>query len=142
MNNQSHLPVITLWQPWATWVMLSWKRIETRTHSRFACLTGKTIGIHAAEKMDLAAAFVAKNFLTDQQRRLMDPYRHVRGAIICTARVEYHRLLTDADSSEALIDCGNVMRYGLILREITPIMPILCRGKQGIWYHRGAVERL
>lgn len=48
-------PVITLYQPWATWIMRGWKTIETRTHNRFACLDHKTILIHAGKITDLFA---------------------------------------------------------------------------------------
>lgn len=46
------MKVITLWQPWATWVVLGWKTIETRLHPRFASLAGQVIGIHAGLKFD------------------------------------------------------------------------------------------
>jgi hypothetical protein len=46
------IPIISLWQPWAQWVALGWKLIESRTHNRFKSLLTKRIGIHASAKWD------------------------------------------------------------------------------------------
>ena len=60
-------PVITLYQPWATWIMRGWKTIETRTHSRFACLRGQTILIHAGKTTDKSELVTENIYLTSQQ---------------------------------------------------------------------------
>lgn len=48
-------PVITLYQPWATWIMRELKTIESRTHARFNSLLYKTILIHAGQTTDKTA---------------------------------------------------------------------------------------
>jgi|GEM_PF-891104 len=128
------MKVITLWQPWATWVVLGWKTIETRLHPRFSSLAGQTIGIHAGLKWDDTAIELAEKWLSDAQILLtkgLPP--STRGALIGTVSVIEHRLLTGADSKLALIDCENTQRFGLILERPITIEPVYVRGKQGIW---------
>jgi len=45
-------PVITIKQPWASRIARAQKTIETRTHSRFKRLKGKTILIHVGAGID------------------------------------------------------------------------------------------
>lgn len=129
------MKVITLWQPWATWVILGWKTIETRLHPRFASLEGQTIGIHAALKYDPDAYDLAKPYLDMAQRiftKSIPP--SARGVILGTVDVREHRLLSVKDSQKALIDCEHTKRYGLILENRKPFdEQILVRGKQRIW---------
>lgn len=128
------LPIISLWQPWAQWVSLGWKPIETRTHNRFAGLVGRRIGIHAAVKWDHNALALASNYLTPDQIQKTDLLMRIGGgAVICTAKVAGHRLLQKSDETGALIECGT-KRFGLILEDIEIFTPIPAKGKQGIWY--------
>ena len=46
------MKAISLWQPWATFVTMKWKTIETRTHQWFNGLVGQRIAIHAAMNID------------------------------------------------------------------------------------------
>jgi hypothetical protein len=132
------LPVISLWQPWCFWVACGWKTIETRTHARFARLEGGRIGIHAGLTWESGAVeTVARPYLSAEQIAKTNGFEVVRGAgaIIATARVRAVRWLTAADSSAALIDCGTVHRFGLVLEEVRAIVPgIACKGRQGIFY--------
>lgn len=129
------IPVISLWNPWAIWVGLGWKKIETRTHQRFASLVGKTIGIHSALKWDEGAIQAARPWLTEAQIYQTQKMLRVGGAICWTAFVSEHRELNPIDNPSALIDCTHITRYGLFLRDLNAIELIPCRGKQGIWYH-------
>lgn len=129
------LPVISMWMPWANWVALGWKPIETRTHVRFRSLLGKRIGIHATLKFDMTALYAALPYLSDTQLSASDQFLKIGGAIICTAFVKEFRELTAEDSQFALIDCGTTKRFGLVLDDIQTIEAIPARGKQGIWYH-------
>jgi len=134
-------PIISLWQPWAQWVALGWKQIETRTHSKFKGLVGKRIGIHAALRWDRDALALAQPFLTTEQLAAtrFPPYgvlgalSDAPGKVICTAFVREHRALMLGDSKAALIECITP-RYGLVLEDIQIIPFIPARGKQGIWY--------
>lgn len=105
MNNI--LPVITLYQPWATWIMRGWKTIETRTHNRFACLEDKTILIHAGLKTD-AEAF-NNPYLTKEQR-LLNPDEMINGFILGSALVTAHLHCIMNDSKRALIECQTSRR--------------------------------
>jgi len=124
-------PVITLYQPWATWIMRGWKTIETRTHERFACLNGKTILIHAGKLTDVNA--VNNPYLTEDQI-LLNPDEMVNGYILGSAYVaDYSKLLT-FNSKDALIECITT-RYGLFLDQIDRWeTPIPEKGEMGIWY--------
>jgi hypothetical protein len=43
--------------------------------------------------------------------------------------------LCDIHSEQALIDCGNVERWGLFLSNVKKFSnPILAKGEMGIWY--------
>lgn len=131
-------PIITLWQPWAQWIALGWKTIETRLHDRFKNLKGKIIGIHVGKNYDKNAIDEARNFLNEKQ--IDYTLFHARGKggfICCTALVNDFRILTKADSEKALIDCEKTKRYGLFLSNIYLSQEFMCKkykGRQGIWY--------
>lgn len=145
------MPAITLWQPWATWVSLGLKTIETRGHRMLAPLVGRRVAIHAGRTWDDGAARVAGPYLTDGDRRALaarggvrytGPYRlgdiapaaFPAGAIVATARAAACRELTDADSAAALCPCGPG-RWGLLLADVLAVEPpVACRGNRGVWY--------
>lgn len=132
---KSIYPVITLYQPWATWVMRRWKGIETRTHNRFKCLEGQTFLIHAGQSTD-KSDYVRRNpYLSDEELNF-NPDEMVNGFILGGVHCNKFRLLTEADSESALIDCKNVERYGLILDTVNKFKePIPAKGGMGIWYY-------
>lgn len=126
------LPAITLYQPWATWIIRGWKLIETRTHARFASLKGKRILIHAGKRTDENA--VNNPYLTRAQI-LYKPDEIVNGCIIGECLVQDFGKLNNSHSKHALIDCGSTERWGLFLNEIMMIdKPIPVQGEMGIWY--------
>jgi hypothetical protein len=135
------IPVITLWQPWASWIVLGLKTIETRTHPRFACLAGKRIYIHAGAKWDESALMLATPFLTPSQLLQTTNFYETRSAIIGSAIVSEFRELIGKDSKRACIDCTNTLRYGLILSDVKAIQNIPIKGKQGIWYYDTLASR-
>jgi hypothetical protein len=129
------MKAISMWQPWASWVAWGWKTIETREHSRFACLVNQRIAIHAAKRLDRRALREAAPFLCGSQVFQMVeqkdslPY----GAIICCAFVTEHRLLTLNEAPCALIECATP-RFGLFLTDVVPLdKPVSARGFQGIF---------
>jgi len=128
------LLVISLWQPWATWVMWGWKPIETRTHARFASLMSKRTGIHAAKRWDDRAMVVSAGYLSHRQRVATLNADHARGALICTGFVsQYSSRLTSADEKGALIEC-RTPRTGIWIQDIetfSPSIPMI--GRQGVW---------
>jgi hypothetical protein len=132
MADKNIYPVITLYQPWATWIMRGWKTIETRTHNKFACLKGRRILIHASQKTDSNA--VNNPYLTREQI-LFNPDEMINGFILGSAFVNDFRELTPNASQRALIEC-NTKRYGLFLDKIDRWkIPIPEKGEMGIWYY-------
>lgn len=124
-------PVITLHQPWATWIIRGWKTIETRTHNRFKSLYGKTILIHAGQGVDEFAAF--NPYLTKAQI-CQNPDEVISGAILGSAFVHSFGKLNESHAPAALIEC-KTERYGLVLTNIKAFeKPILISGGQGIWF--------
>jgi hypothetical protein len=129
---QTIFPVITLYQPWATWIIRGWKEIETRLHARFKSLNGKTILIHAGQKTDVQAAKTP--YLTKEQI-LFQPDEVINGYILGSAFVHATRPLTVADGPRALIECESMQRYGLELSKVKKFdNPIAVNGDMGIWY--------
>ena len=125
-------PVITLYQPWATWIMRGWKTIETRTHPRFACLEGREILIHAGQKTDESAA---NNIYLTKKQILHNPDEVVNGYILGSVYVKDFRLLHPSDANDSLIECFTI-RYGLFLTDVQKFKePIPCKGEMGIWYY-------
>lgn len=127
-------PVITLYQPWATWIMREWKTIETRTHNRFRCLKNKTILIHSGLATDIQA-LKSNPYLTRAQLR-QDPDEMINGFILGSAFVKDFRILTPGpDEVMSLIEC-QTPRYGLILENIQKWPePIAETGQIGVWYY-------
>ncbi len=136
-------PVITLYQPWATWIMRGWKTIETRTHDRFKSLEGKTILItgccgflgniliNAGQNTDESA--IRNPYLTKEQL-LHNPDEVINGFILGSAFVCDFKLLTQNYAQKALIECAT-KRYGLFLSDINRFeKPIPQKGEMGIWY--------
>lgn len=122
------LPVITLYQPWATWIADGLKTIETRTHNRFGCLLGKSILIHAGQTTDGLA--LPNPYLNG--REYSEP---INGVILCVAYVKRFGKLSDFHSKMAMIDCNTVERFGLYLTDIVKLKePIPVKGEMGIWY--------
>lgn len=130
--------MITLYQPWASWIMWGWKKIETRKHQRFKCLAGRRIAIHAALAFQVEAYYDAHKYLTDEQLTTSKRYTHPRGAILGLATVREFRPLNREDSRAALIDCYPEyagQKYGLVLGNIDYwTLPIAAKGGRGIRY--------
>lgn len=147
------MKVITLWQPWASFIALGWKTIETRTHDRFKNLEGETIGIHAGNTWDKDWEELAGPYLTETQLPevlaiglMFKHYNSRKGEILCTAHVSDTNWLTEPASYNALINCDSkeigFERFGLFLGNIKLIKPIPAKGKQGIWNYDGEIVYL
>lgn len=134
------IPVITLWNPWAMWVMLGWKTIETRLHARFASLEGKWVGIHAAQKWDENWRELAQDYLTPEQIEDTPHFILGNGYLLGVAHVLRCRWLPASQkfSEKALIDCIYTDRFGIWFDRVERWDPILVQGKQGIWYYKRA----
>jgi hypothetical protein len=129
------LRAISLWNPWAMWVALGWKTVETRLHDRFASLERKRVAIHAALTWDVSAIESARKYLSTEQIRetVQNLKTWPSGAFICTVDVEDYRVTETTDAKAALIEC-DTPRFGLYLSNVKLFVPpILARGRQGIW---------
>lgn len=127
------IPVITLWQPWATWVIKGYKTIETRTHIRFKGLEGKTIGIHAGQAVDQSDHVIQNPYLA--KSILIDSMVLPAGVLLGTAKVNEFRELNYTHEHAALIECEKVTRYGLFLSDIKEFERYpKVKGGMGIWY--------
>lgn len=130
---ETEFPAITLYQPWATWIMREWKLIETRTHSKFCFLKGKTILIHAGKTTDESAK--NNSYLTREQI-LYKPNEIINGHILGSVYVHDFKQLNDSHSKDSLIDCGSVKRFGLFLSNVQKFyVPIPAIGEMGVWYY-------
>lgn len=127
-------PVITIYQPWATWIIRGWKKIETRTHPRLQSLIHQTILIHAGQKTDFSLATISNPYLTDEQI-FFNPEEIVNGMILGSAYVDACGWLSGDrwENEEALIETTD--RFGLFLTDIKKFEePVPAKGNMGIWY--------
>jgi hypothetical protein len=128
-------PVITLYQPWATWIMRGWKTIETRTHNRFACLEDQRILIHAGLTNDPTAINAFYHGYLTKEQLLFNPDEMINGFILGSVFVSAHLPCRENDAKRALIEC-KTERFGLFLHEIDRFkIPIPEKGEMGIWYY-------
>lgn len=131
---------ITLWQPWATWIALGWKRIETRTHDHFAWLADRRIAIHAGKKWDESYRELAGPFLSAANLDATPELAKARGAILALAVIEECCWLGAGDSAAALCPCGPE-RFGLRIGDMSVFAePIPAKGRQGAWRWRPGPE--
>jgi hypothetical protein len=137
MSPEPMMPAITLWQPWASWIALGLKTIETRTHHRFASLVARRIAIHAGKTMAPHALRLAGPFLPITALTSLEWISKTgwpMGVIVCTAMAYYARWLGPCDSAEALCDCGAGNRFGIFLNAIRILSPAVpWKGGRGIW---------
>lgn len=131
------MKAISLWRPWADWVRLGWKPLETRTHGRFRSLEGHSIAIHAAQRWDNGWKTAAAKYLTHEQyiHTLHLKEQPLDGCVLATAFVKEARWINplDVDAEvSAKIEC-DTYRFGLWLTNIQPIAPFQVKGRQGIF---------
>lgn len=124
------MKAISLWQPWAQFVVSGVKTIETRTHNRFKSLVGQRILIHASAKWDNYWYLKAKIYI--HKGGVIIPPKIVDGGILGSTYVSESRLLDNTDSFNALCDCNGL--YGLILRDAASFNKVIpYKGQQGIF---------
>ncbi len=124
---------ITLYRPWASWVVAGWKTIETRGHDRFRSLVGQRIAIHAGKVRDPQAVLLARRWLQTERCAGTAPHAGVAGAVIGTVFVRSYRWLAPSDEQEAMCPCDG-SRFGLFLCEPEVLKtPLYLPGHQGIW---------
>lgn len=138
------MKAISLWSPWAQWVIMNWKGIETRYHQRFKGLTGQRIAIHAAKKLDKEALIQGlldrEPALTALETENMIRYVFMtRGTILGTVLVSDALWAPNVDFTEreewnrkAMCDVSG--KFCLFMNEVKPLpraVPFI--GRQGIF---------
>ena len=138
------MKAITLRQPWAMFVSMGWKTIETRFHQRFQCLKGQRIVIHSGKKFDISG--FRYDYCPSKMRRFLQNYdiknfagRWYGGKIVCTAMVTDARWAPNVDFQEreqwnrkAICDVAG--KFCLFLDDIRQIVNrIKVQGRQGIF---------
>lgn len=157
------IPVISLWQPYATLMAEGMKRIETRGYRIPKTLLNVPVGIHAATRkvtLDEALTFskngsMKRAFNIPESTRVAYPemYRRTnelpRGAIIAVVRfwdcqpteelVKWPGYLDDIEMPWQELHFGNYEsgRFGWLTQFLCTykLKPIPATGKQGVWYH-------
>lgn len=140
-EKMSSIPVISLWQPWASLIFARVKIHETRSKPAPAKYIGQRIGIHATAKFPPLAAISS-----DLHELCMDyfgchyNYSLQQGAILGTVRLVMCLPTTDAlpvNSDDLIAGDWRPGRYAWKLSD--PVLfplPILAKGKQGWWQHK------
>jgi hypothetical protein len=135
------MKAISLWQPWATFVTLKWKTIETRDHAGFFSLVGQRIAIHAAKRFDKTAALSLVKYRQLSPMEVINLCTYIklnRGKILCTAVVRTAGWSTSfkhpREELEKQAMCDIEGKYLLFLEGIRPVYPEpVFRGCQGIF---------
>lgn len=129
-----NLPCITLWQPWASLIAYSSKRVENRSWKPPQSLIGKRIAIHAEAKYE--------PILCDEVLALRPEQIKVSGAVLCTARVcgikekdgTMSFLLPDECLPMDFYKWWDSGYYGWLLDHIQVLpIPERAKGHQRIW---------
>jgi len=131
------MKAISCHRPWAEWLILNWKKLETRRHNRLRSLVGSRLAIHATATWDPLWFEIAYPYLTPEQVdwtvQMWDAWQigAQNGELLGTVMPVAHRRLTgvDEENRAALIWTGG--KYGLFV--VDPIKlktPVPWRGKQ------------
>lgn len=143
-TRRKNMKAISLHQPWATWVAMGWKTIETRTHHMFKNLKGQRIAIHAAQKIDYEEMRLNQYFQDRipggmEELAIAGEMERQKGCIVCTARVADARWAPNVEFKEredwnkkAMCETGG--KFCLFLEDIKPLLKRLpFTGRQGIF---------
>lgn len=137
------MKAISLWQPWATFVTLKWKTIETRTHDRFKKLVGQRIAIHAAKTIDQNGILTLHKYRELNALDAQNLATYIvgnQGKILCTATIiqaewawfPVFRHRHEELEKQAMCDIED--RHLLFLEDIKPVYPAMpFKGHQGIF---------
>jgi hypothetical protein len=133
----ARLPVITLWQPWASLIFTGDKKHETRAFPFPAKYAGRRIAIHAAKALPLVIP-MGVHLLCEREWGANSAWREAvpRGAILGTVRL-VHAISTEAGTPDSVDRiCGDWSdgRYAWLLTDRYRLPdPLPARGKQGWW---------
>lgn len=134
---------VSLWQPWADWVVWGVKTIETRSWPAPEKLAGQWLAIHAAKKFDKQAPLTE---LELSEHRLQYHTKR-QGAIVGAAWLERVARLSEADWRRwqrrhcCPLEWWDERKFGwFVAKAITFNTPIPCTGHQRLWVLPAEVE--
>lgn len=114
---------LTLWQPWASAIVFGSKRIENRDWRVSNRLIGEFIAIHAGKFND--TRWETEHFIWDKMACTFGKDQIVLGAVIGVAVLDGFVEQSD--------DPWFFGPWGWVLRDVVPIDPVPCTGRQGLW---------
>lgn len=145
-GREREIPILTLWQPWATLIVDGVKDVENRPRP-FPSLVGRDVAIHAGKKWGVGAW----EELLDAVPPGYDVPKKgeaVQGAILGIVRVR--GMLKPRDQWVECLSFGaksgrqepspwwDPGSYGLTLEVVRKFeKPVSAKGKQGVWYAGG-----
>lgn len=133
VGNGPTMPVITIWEPYASHIVFGSKRIENRDWKPWAKLMGRRIAIHAAMRpldvYDISDAQVqarraGSSVLTFPLSELDARRGHIIGTAILSGWFE---------SGGGTAEPWEVGRFCWRLADVRPCVPVRAKGAQGIW---------
>jgi hypothetical protein len=137
------MPVITLWQPWASLIFTGDKKHETRAFPFPAKYAGRRVAIHAAKALPVVIP-MGLHLLCEHEWGANSAWREQapRGAILGTVRL-IHAVSTDHATPDAVDRvCGDwsLGRFAWLLADKYRLPdPLPVKGKQGWWSIEAAV---
>lgn len=135
-SGPDRMPVISLWQPWASLIFTGDKLHETRAYKPPAKYIGQRIAIHAAKSC--GPVTVGLHELCSREWGHTWACKIPRGAIIGTARLVQAYETDEPFVNTSRIDrmCGDWSpgRYAWLLKDVEALPePLPAKGKQGWW---------
>jgi hypothetical protein len=121
------MKALSLWQPWADWILQGWKTIETRTwatHYRGPLL------ICAARRYDSAA--YAGRFAPNQCRWSLYEIKCRTGIAVAVCRLVDCRPMAVQDERAACYE-WEAGRWAWLLEDVRPVNPFHVRGRQRLF---------
>lgn len=148
------MKAISLHEPYASFIMLGWKTIETRLHDKFRSLENQKIIIHRTQTFIMPHQADYFQYMSkEQQDQFVNYWKKETGEnvnklkkltpkILGTVEVYKFDLLNESHSKLAMVDCKHTKRFGLFLRRPKEfINQIEFKGRQGIFYIRFDIMR-
>ena len=128
------MKVLTLWQPWASLIVLRHKRFETRSWKRNG-LIGECIAIHAAKR---PSKDLDSELIDELAKLALNPAHLPLGAVIGTGVITaFYRAETIAPSlsrPELVFGDYSPGRWAWRIEHVEALpQPVPARGRQGIW---------
>lgn len=139
------LPVISLWQPWASLIFTGDKKHETRAYRPPAKYIGRRIAIHAAKKA-VQTLTLGLELLCEREFGSRGVWSLPRGAIIGTARLvqayETDEPFVNTDQIDRICGDWSPGRFAWLLKDVEKLdAPLPAKGKQGWWQIDAAALR-